>query len=85
MARFEDSWEQINPRLTSSKGGLNRPEDKLESRFSHLDRKPDTRSNVLAWPSGGFGFVIVAWQILKKLDILITSSERERRARCHAD
>lgn len=88
MARLEGSYEQINLRLTSLEGGLNRLEDKLEfrfnhleanmnrledkleTRFSHLDRKLDVRFNVLAWLSGGLGFVIVVLQVLTTLDIL---------------
>ena len=106
MARLEGSYEQINLRLTSLEGGLNRLEDKLEARFnhleanmnrledklearfshlegdmnrledkletrfSHLDRKLDVRFNVLAWLSGGLGFVIVVLQVLTTLDIL---------------
>ena len=37
MARLEGSYEQINLRLTSLEGGLNRLEDKLEFRFNHLE------------------------------------------------
>lgn len=70
MARLEGSYEQINLRLTSLEGGLNRLEDKLESRFNRLDRKLDARFNVLAWLSGGLGFVIVVLQVLTTLDIL---------------
>ena len=70
MARPEGSYGQINLRLTSLEGGLNRLEDKLETRFSHLDRKLDVRFNMLAWPSGGLGFVIVVLQVLTTLNVL---------------
>lgn len=67
LNRLEDKLEF---RFNHLEANMNRLEDKLETRFSHLDRKLDVRFNVLAWLSGGLGFVIVVLQVLTTLDIL---------------
>ncbi len=67
LNRLEDKLEA---RFSHLEGNMNRLEDKLESRFDRLDRKIDVRFNVLAWLSGGLGFVIVVLQVLTTLDVL---------------
>ncbi len=67
LNRLEDKLET---RFSHLEGNINRLEDKLESRFDRLDRKIDVRFNVLAWLSGGLGFVIVVLQVLTTLDVL---------------
>ena len=67
LNRLEDKLES---RFSHLEGNMNRLEDKLESRFDRLDRKIDVRFNVLAWLSGGLGFVIVVLQVLTTLDVL---------------